>query len=189
MKLPLTFYQRDDVLTISKELLGKFLFTCFDGNLTGGMIIETEAYRGAEDRACHAYGNRRTKRTEIMFQPGGVCYVYLCYGIHSLLNVVTHGEDFPHAILIRAIKPVEGIDCMLQRRNKSKLDKTLASGPGALTEALGITVQHNGISLDSSLIWIEDRHYTVDPKDILASPRVGIDYAGADAFLPWRFRI
>lgn len=188
MKLPAKFYQRDDVLAISRELLGKYLMTCFDGNLTGGIIIETEAYRGPEDRASHAYGNRRTKRNEVMFHQGGIIYVYLCYGIHSLLNIVTCGEDTPHAVLIRAIKPTDGIAIMQQRRRHRRLS-LLAAGPGTLTQALGITLQHNGLSLQSQQIWIEDRGMQIDPTQIAASPRVGIDYAGEDARLPWRFRI
>lgn len=189
MKLPKTFYQRDDVLKISKELLGKFLYSAIDGELTGGMIIESEAYRGIDDRACHAYGNRRTKRTEVMYQEGGVCYVYLCYGIHHLLNVVTHGLGYPHAVLIRALKPTEGLACMRQRRKNIKKDALLTYGPGSLTKALGITTQHNGISLLGSLIWIEDQNVVISPHEIIASPRIGVDYAGEDALLPWRFRI
>lgn len=189
MKLLKSFYQRDDVLTISQELLGKTLYSMIGGVLTGGMIIETEAYRGIEDRACHAYGNRRTKRTEVMYQEGGVCYVYLCYGIHALLNVVTHGLDHPHAVLIRALFPTHGIEEMRQRRKINKPDSELTSGPGSLSQALGITTQQNGISLQSSLIWIEDRGLVFSSKEILATPRVGVDYAGEDALLPWRFRL
>lgn len=189
VKLPKSFYQRDDVIAISQELLGKVLYSAIDGILTGGIIIETEAYHGIDDRASHAYGNRRTKRTEVMYQEGGICYVYLCYGIHSLLNVVTHGSGHPHAVLIRALKPIHGIDCMRKRRKKSKNDSQLTSGPGSLTQALGITTQHNGISLDGSLIWIEDQGIHVKLKDIISSPRVGVDYAGEDALLPWRFRL
>lgn len=189
VKLPKTFYQRDDVLVISQELLGKVLYSNVGGVLTGGVIIETEAYRGIDDRACHAYGDRRTKRTEVMYQEGGICYVYLCYGMHALLNVVTHGLGHPHAVLIRALTPTLGIDCMRQRRKKNKNESQLTSGPGSLTQALGITTQHNGISLEGSLIWIEDQGIIVNPENIISSPRVGVDYAGEDARLPWRFRL
>lgn len=189
MKLTKAFYQRDDVLMVAQELLGKFLFSAIDNKLTGGMIIETEAYQGVTDRACHAYGDRRTKRTETMYQEGGICYVYLCYGIHSLLNVVTHGLGHPHAVLIRALKPTEGIAYMYERRKKIHTETLLTSGPGSLTQALGITTQHNGVSLESSLIWIENREIVVAPHEIIKGPRIGVDYAGEDALLPWRFRI
>ncbi len=188
-KLNLSFYQQDDVVAISQQLLGKYLFTYFDHVLTGGMIIETEAYRAPEDQASHAYGLRRTKRTEVMYQAGGVCYVYLCYGIHSLFNVITNQEGIPHAILIRAIQPLVGIETMLNRRNKQKVDKTLIQGPGALSQALGITLNANGLSLLGSQIWIEDRGVQINENEIVTSPRVGVDYAGEDALLPWRFRI
>ncbi len=153
------------------------------------MIIETEAYRGPEDKASHAYGNRRTNRTEVMYKAGGICYVYLCYGIHALFNIITNTHDIPHAVLIRALHPVDGIPWMLKRRKKSKLDAKLTSGPGTLTQALGITLAHNGLSLHGPQIWIEDRGFKIDPKNIHASPRIGIDYAGEHALLPWRFTL
>jgi DNA-3-methyladenine glycosylase len=186
-KLSLSFYQQPDVLDISRQLLGKYLFTCFDNALTGGMIIETEAYRAPEDRASHAYKMRRTKRNEIMYHVGGVCYVYLCYGIYSLLNVVTNQENIPHAILIRALEPIIGIEIMRVRRHKQKKDCNLTKGPGTLTQALGINLSHNGLSLMGPQIWIEDRGVLVREEDIMTLPRVGIDYAGEDALLPWRF--
>ena len=187
--LPLSFYQQDDVLAISRQLLGKYLFTFFDHQLTGGMIVETEAYRAPEDRASHAYGMRRTKRNATMYEAGGVCYMYLCYGLHTLFNVVTNQHGIPHAILIRALEPVNGIDVMLKRRNKTKVDRTLTGGPGSLSQALGLSVKHKGLSLMGPEIWIEDRGIKVPETEILSSPRIGIDYAGEDAFLPWRFRI
>ena len=153
------------------------------------MIVETEAYRGPEDRASHAYGHRRTKRNEVMYLDGGISYAYQCYGIHALFNIVTHKADSPHAVLVRAIEPIYGIDIMLRRRSKEVLDRTVAGGPGALTEALGINLSHNGLPLISSSIWIEDRGIEILPENIVASPRVGVDYAGEDAKLPWRFRI
>lgn len=182
-----TYFQKEDVTQIAQEILGKFLFTEFQGLLTGGIITETEAYKGAEDKACHAYQNRRTKRTEVMFRAGGTAYVYLCYGIHHLFNIVTHQEGTPHAILIRSIFPTHGIETMLKRRNKTKLDKTLTSGPGSLSQALGIHTKHSGIPLRQNAIWLEDRGLIIEKKEILASPRIGIDYAGEDAHLPWRF--
>lgn len=188
-RLPLSFYQQSDVLQLSQQLLGKFLLTNINKQLTGGMIVETEAYRGPEDRASHAYGMRRTKRTEVMYWEGGHAYVYLCYGIHTLFNVITNRQDIPHAILIRALEPTDGIETMLKRRHKVKADRTLTSGPGALTQALGITLAQNGALLTGSTVWIEDRGITIPVNEIITSPRVGIAYAREDALLPWRFRI
>lgn len=188
-QLPLKYYRQEDVVLLSRDLLGKVLITNFDHQLTGGIIVETEAYRGPEDLASHSFGNRRTKRTEVMYHDGGICYVYRCYGIHALFNIVTNVAEAPHAILIRAIEPLYGIETMLKRRKKLKVDRTLTSGPGTLTEALGIDTKHNGLSLISSSIWIEDHGIEIKAEDIIASPRVGVDYAGDDAKLPWRFRI
>jgi DNA-3-methyladenine glycosylase len=128
-KLLPDFYHRSDVVQVARELMGKVLFSCIDETVTAGIIVETEAYNGTEDRACHAYRGRKTPRTEVMFEPGGVAYVYLCYGIHSLLNVVTGPKDMPQAVLIRAIKPLEGIEAMTERR-KGKMP--LAAGPGTV---------------------------------------------------------
>ena len=188
-KLTLDFYQREDVLTISQDLLGKVLCTNFEGQLTSGVIVETEAYAGVTDKASHAYGGRRTKRTESMYAPGGSAYVYLCYGIHHLFNIVTNKENIPHAILIRAIEPQDGIEIMLQRRNKKKVDDTLTAGPGCLTQALGITVEDSGTSLMNNLIWLEDQNIFYNNQAILASPRVGVQYAGKDINNPWRFQL
>lgn len=185
--LPLEYYKHDDVLHLSKDLLGKFLLTKIGPVVTGGMIIETEAYRAPEDRASHAYGNRRTKRNAVMYGEGGVSYVYQCYGLHFLFNIVTNEHEIPHAILIRALKPLVGIEEMLKRRKKSKLDRTLTNGPGTITQALGITKAHNGLPLIGPEIWLEDRGVNVSEEDIVAGPRIGIDYAGEDALLPWRF--
>ena len=188
-KLSADFYQREDVLLISRELLGKVLCTNFHGKLTSGIIVELEAYAGVTDKASHAYGGRRTKRTETMYAKGGSAYVYLCYGIHHLFNIVTNKENIPHAVLIRAIQPRDGIEIMLQRRNKSKGDPSLTAGPGSLTRALGITVKDSGTFLMDNLIWLEDQNINYTNQDILATPRVGIQYAGKDAQNPWRFQI
>jgi len=183
--LPISFYQRPDVVTIAKDLLGKHLLTSLSGDeVTGGIIIETEAYAGPEDRASHAYGMRRTRRTEVMYENGGVAYVYLCYGIHHLLNVVTNNRDIPHAVLIRALMPTVGIQTMMKRRGKQE---QLTNGPGALCQALGIDLSHNGIPFDSPILRIEDHNHSVDANQIESGPRIGIDYAGPDALLPWRF--
>jgi DNA-3-methyladenine glycosylase len=188
MKLRRDFYLRDDVVEISSDLLGKVLCTRMNGNLTKLIITETEAYAGVSDRASHAYGNRRTRRTEPMFAEGGTAYVYLCYGIHHLFNVVTNKSDVPHAILIRAGVPMSGTEIMLQRRNKAEEDKTLLAGPGSLAQALGITTEHTGLSLTGGRIWIEDHGIEIEEGSVTVGPRVGVDYAGDDARRPYRFR-
>lgn len=189
-KLPLSFYTRNDVVQISRDLLGKFLLTRIGGEtVTGGMIVETEAYHGPEDKASHAYKGRFTARTKIMYEEGGVAYVYFCYGIHYLFNVVTNIKGVPHAVLVRALEPTDGIDLMLKRRKKEQFDQRLAAGPGSVCQALGITKEQNALSLQGDEIWIEDRDVNVSPEEVIASPRVGVQYAGEDALLPWRFRI
>ena len=188
-KLKKDFYLRDDVVQISKELLGKYLFTKLNGKLTAGIITETEAYAGIGDKASHAWNNRRTKRTETMYAEGGTAYVYLCYGIHHLFNVVTNQKDTPHAILIRAITPVEGIPTILKRRNKTKIDSSITGGPGTVSQALGILTKHTGLSLLGDTIWIEDKGLKIKEKDIHIGPRVGVDYAGEHAKWPYRFKI
>lgn len=186
-KLPLSFYRQTDVVELSQQLLGKHLVTHIEGQLTAGMIVETEAY-SQDEKACHAYGGKRTKRTDIMFQDGGLAYVYLCYGIHHLFNIVTNVDGIAHAILIRAVEPVKGIDIMLDRRNMAKLKPNLTAGPGSLSKALGITTDLYGARLTDDLIWIADGP-TIAKEQIIKSPRVGVSYAGADALLPWRFRV
>lgn len=197
MKLEKDFYLSEDVVALSKDLLGKYLYTKIGGKVTAGIITETEAYAGEIDKASHAYGNRRTKRTEVMFAEGGLSYVYLCYGIHHLFNIVTNYKDVPHAILVRAIKPVEGIKTMLQRRNiipqkdlQKQIDnhyKKISGGPGTVSQALGIKTEHSGLDLTGNKIWIEDKGIKINKKDIIAGPRVGVEYAGEDARLLYRF--
>lgn len=185
-----SFYQQSDVLYLSEQLLGKYLCTHIDGVLTSGMIVETEAYRAPDDKASHAYGNRRTQRTETMFGPGGVAYVYLCYGIHHLFNVVTGVEDQAHAVLIRAVEPVEGLEVMLARRKLEKVKPALTNGPGKLSQALGITIDYNGFRLfRQEFIWIEDRNARIGANQIIRSPRIGVDYAEECAAWDWRFTI
>lgn len=188
-KLPLTFYQRKDVLQISRELLGKLLVTKWEGVTTSGRIVEVEAYEGIIDKASHAYNGRRTARNEIMYADGGMAYVYLCYGIHHLFNVVTHNRDTPHAILIRALEPVKGIPAMLQRTGKEKADNTLTRGPGNVSKALGIHTSHSGYSLLSKELFIADDGFSFAKNEIQTSPRIGVDYAGAHALWPYRFYI
>ena len=190
MKLKKSFYLSDDVVKIAKALLGKHLCTNIDGKgITSGIITETEAYAGVNDKASHAYGGRRTKRTDIMYWEGGVAYVYLCYGVHSLFNIVTGKKDNPHAILIRAIKPVNGIALMLERTGKKALNEKSGIGPGKVTKLLGIHYSNTGTSLRGNEIWIEDKGVKISSKDIIAGLRVGVDYAGEDAKLPYRFQI
>ena len=186
-KLPPSFYMDDDVVKLAKQLLGKVLVTQFDGMLSSGRIIETEAYQGVVDRASHAFGGRRTPRTEVMFGEGGRAYVYLCYGIHHLFNVVTNVEDTPHAVLIRAIEPLEGKDLMIARTGNDAWKNTIGSGPGNVTKALGIFTGHTGMSLQSDQLFIADDGFGVER--ILATPRIGVDYAGKDALLHYRFVI
>jgi DNA-3-methyladenine glycosylase len=186
-KLDKAFYEREDVVKIAKQLIGKVLVTNFDGAITSGRIVETEAYNGIVDKASHAYNNRRTKRTEIMFGEGGNAYVYLCYGIHHLFNVVTNVKDVPHAVLIRAIEPLEGIDLMLERMKKTKLDFSTGRGPGNVSKALGIATHHTGNTLFGKDIYIVDDGFKIASKNIIASKRIGVDYAAEDALLPYRF--
>jgi DNA-3-methyladenine glycosylase len=185
--LPHHFYSRPDVLTIARELLGKIIVTHFDGQYTAARIVETEAYGGITDRAAHSYGGRRTNRTEVMFGEAGRAYVYLCYGIHQLFNVVTNVRDVPQAVLIRAAEPVAGLPVMLARTGKKVADFTLTRGPGNVSKALGIKTQHTGQPLFGEEFYIASDGYEVSDEDIMISPRIGVDYAGEDALLPYRF--
>lgn len=189
MKIPHSFYLGSDVVAISKGLLGKHLLTSIDGLITGGYIVETEAYNGVVDKASHAFGNRITPRTKTMFMEGGIAYVYLCYGIHEMLNVVTSVEGRPQAILIRAIEPTTGIDIMQSRRNMEVFKPNITAGPGSVAKALGIDRKLNGISLQSDSLWIEDKGLNFDDEQIAAVPRIGVAYAGDDALLPYRFYV
>ena len=185
-KLPLSFYQRHDVVKVAKELLGKILVTNWDGEITSGRIVETEAYEGEIDRASHA-SKGRTPRTEVIFGEGGRTYVYLCYGIHQMFNIVTSSEGTPHAILIRAVEPLEGIDIMLERTGKQKLDHTLTRGPGNVGKAFGFHTSQCGISLAGDEIFIVDDGFKLKKNMIGASPRIGVDYAGEHAEWHYRF--
>lgn len=187
LKLRQDFYCRDDVVAISRELLGKVLCTRVDGELTEIVITETEAYAGETDKASHAFGGRRTARTEPMYGPGGLAYVYLCYGIHHLFNVVTNDEDIPHAVLVRAGSPLTGVEVMLSRRRKQKQDGSLLSGPGCVAQALGIVTGMTGTDLEGDSIWIEDRGVDLSDQDVVTGPRIGVDYAEEDAARPYRF--
>lgn len=186
-KLAPEFYNRPDVVKIAKELIGKIIVTAFNGIITSGRIVETEAYAGVIDRASHAWAGRRTRRTEIMYSPGGTAYVYFIYGIHNMFNIVTGKKDVPHAILVRAIEPMQGVQVMLERTGKSVADYTLTKGPGNVAKALGITTQHTGWDLQSKELYIAEDGYRVPKKDIIKTPRIGVDYAGEDAKLLYRF--
>lgn len=189
MKLLESFYQRENVVLIAKELLGKTIHSMVNGELTSARITEVEAYSGLNDKACHANNGIRTKRTEVMYAEGGHAYVYLCYGIHHLFNIVTNAKNRADAVLIRAVEPLEGVDIMLERRRKERLDKTLTSGPGTLSEALGIkTKTHYGKWLLDNDIWLEDSR-NLSSDEIITSTRIGVDYAEEDALKPWRFYI
>lgn len=188
-KLSKSFYTQPDVVQIARDLLGKYLFTNIDGVITGGKIVETEAYCGENDLACHSHSGRRTARTEIMFQEGGVAYVYLIYGIYALFNIITNVAESADAVLIRAIEPTEGLPEMLLRRNQTTISPKLTAGPGLVTLALGITTRHYGTDLTGETIWLEDQGEILTENQVIASPRVGVAYAGTDALLPWRFRL
>jgi DNA-3-methyladenine glycosylase len=187
LKLPLSYYLNQNVIFLAKDLLGKVLFTQIEGQITAGIIVETEAYFGEIDRASHAYGGRRTNRTEIMYSEGGVSYVYLCYGIHHLFNIVTSVKGQPHAVLIRAIDPLIGAEIMELRRNMPVNKSAISSGPGSAAKALGIDHSFNKKDLGGEEIWIEDHGIKYTDDEIAASPRIGVAYAQEDAFLPWRF--
>lgn len=179
------YYRQSDVVHLAEDLLGKIVETAIDGETVSGRITETEAYRSYDDKACHAHMGRFTERTKVMYEPGGVAYVYLCYGIHNLFNIITNEDQVPDAVLVRAIEPLEGMDIMLKRRGRDVLDKTLTAGPGNVSQALGISRKHNTSSLIDGDIRIYQGSKVV--KNIVACPRVGIDYAEEDKDLPWRF--
>jgi DNA-3-methyladenine glycosylase len=185
-KLARAFYLQPDVVQVAKELLGKVLVTNFEGILTSGRIVETEAYAGETDRASHA-SKGRTNRTEVIFGEGGRAYVYLCYGIHQMFNIVTNKAGVPHAILIRAVEPMEGVEDMLIRTGKAKPDHSLTRGPGNVGKALGFHTSQCGLSLTGPELYVADDGFLVDPASIVASPRIGVDYAGEHAEWHYRF--
>lgn len=197
--LPEDFFRQTDTIKIAKELLGKVLVTHIEGSTTAGMIVETEAYNGAEDKACHAFGRRFTKRTQVMYMEGGAAYVYLCYGLHHLFNIVTNIADTPHAVLIRAVEPLVGMDIMLERTGKAKLDYSITKGPGNMSKAFGINKLHTGRLLNTPDFFIAEPAYAermygiklpvAKSDDIVITPRIGVDYAGEDALLPYRFYV
>lgn len=188
-RLTAAFYEQTDVVSLAKTLIGKILVSEIGGHKVSGIITETEAYRAPDDRASHAWGDRKTPRTEVMFRTGGCAYVYLCYGIHHLFNVVTGPEGVAHAVLIRAAKPLEGVAVMRQRRGTKVPIQKLAQGPGALGQAFGFHTRWSGQSLitPDTPVWIEATEDAIEASQIRCGKRIGIDYAGACAEWPWRF--
>lgn len=188
-KLPLHFYKRKDVVQIAKELLGKIIITNFAGVKTSGRIVETEAYVAHVDKASHSFNGRRTGRNEHMYASPGTAYVYICYGMHQMFNVVTNAKEIPDAVLVRAVEPIHGIESMLERTGKKQLDNTLTKGPGNVGKALGINKRHSGLLLLDDEISIYDDGFILLPELIGISKRIGVESAGADALLPYRFYI
>jgi len=188
--LPLEFYQRPDVLTIARELLGKHVCTQLDGELTTGRIVETEAYRHEGDPSITLHLQRKAKQAQALYQTGGQAYLYTVYRVHTLFNITSHDAAHPDAVLIRAIEPLEGIEVMLRRRGLAQVARNLTAGPGVLSQALGLTPALNGELLTGSRIWLTDAGEHIDPQNMVASSRVGLEYAGEAAVaLPWRFRL
>jgi DNA-3-methyladenine glycosylase len=181
------FFARPGVTNIARELVGKVLTTRIDGNITAGRIVETEAYNGVFDKACHAYAGRRTPRNETMYLRGGHAYVYICYGLHRLFNVVTNAAEVPDAVLIRALVPLEGLAHMERRTGKSRTDYSITRGPGSLSVAMGIHTGLNGLALVKKQVWLEDDGFCYGENEIRATTRIGVESAGADALLPYRF--
>ncbi len=187
MIIPVNYFLNDDVLFIAEDLIGKYLFTVIDGQISGGIITETEAYKGTNDRASHAFGGKHTSRNEIMYAEGGVVYIYLCYGIHYLLNFVTNKATIPDAVLIRSIFPTHGEELMLKRSGKNQITPDIGNGPGKVTKLLGITLAENGIAIPSDKIWLEERGLSINKENIQRTSRIGVSYAKEDALLPYRF--
>ncbi len=186
-KLPIQFYKRDDVVLIARELVGKIIVTNFNGEVTSGRIVETEAYIAITDRASHSYRGKRTARNEHMYAAAGTSYVYICYGMHHLFNVVTNKKDVPDAVLIRAVEPLSGIDIMLKRTGKIKLDNSLTKGPGNAAKALGISKINSGLNLLDNDIYLAHDKFKIIENAIGASPRIGVESSGEAALLPYRF--
>ncbi len=186
-KLPIQFYQRTDVLLIAKQLIGKIIVTNFNGFITSGRIVETEAYIGLTDKASHSFGGKRTARNEHMYSVAGTAYVYICYGMHQLFNVVSNKKNVPDAVLIRAVEPLSGIDTMLKRTGKPKLDNNLTKGPGNAAKALGISKTHSGINLIKDEIFIADDGYKFPQSLLGISRRIGVENSGDAALKPYRF--
>ncbi len=188
--LPRAFYQNPDVLALARELLGKHVCTNLDGELTTGRIVETEAYCHVGDPSITLHLQRKARQAQALYRPGGHAYLYRVYRVHTLLNITTHDAEHPDAVLIRAVEPLEGVEVMLRRRGLAAIARNLTAGPGLLTQALGLTPELNGEPLTGPRLWLEDAGEIVEDEQIIASSRVGLDYAGREAVaLPWRFRV
>lgn len=186
--LPFNFYLQDTI-TVARELLGKKLvYRQSDGEILSAVISETEAYLGVEDPACHSYNHRRTARTETMYLSGGHSYIYFIYGMHFCFNVVTGTTQEPEAVLIRGALPLSGIEQMKKRRPKARSPQDLLNGPAKLCQALGLNRAHNGLSLLQGDLVIAD-HQIVKDAEIIATARIGVDYAGDAAHWPLRFSL
>ena len=186
------FFKRDTV-EVAKSLIGKKIIRNISGNFFCAKIVETEAYLGLEDRACHSYGGRITDRNRTLYLPGGHIYVYLIYGMYDLLNIVTRDEDHPEAVLIRGVEPLENLDGISKNRFGKAYEelstyqrKNLSNGPGKLSMAIGINRSLNGKILSKDYLYIEDAD-EISESEIIITKRIGIDYAGEDADLPLRF--
>lgn len=184
MKLLQSFFQRS-TKTVARQLIGKYLIRKHEEGDIVGRVVETEAYLGPHDLACHA-AKGRTARTEVMFGPGGHAYVYFIYGFYNMLNIVTEKDGYPAAVLIRAVEPVAGIELM-QAGRKSTNHRNLTSGPGKLCQAFGIDRSFNGVDLSDDLLYVEDRGGP-HPK-IVTAARIGVDYAGKWKDEPLRYLI
>ena len=180
--LPRSFYARP-VLTVAREAIGKILVHDTAHGRVAGRIVEAEAYRGPEDRAAHSFGGRRTARTEAMFGPPGLAYVFFVYGMHWHVNLVTTKAELPHAVLIRAVEPLEGLELMAARRGLLPGDRNLCNGPGKVCQAFDIDKRSYGVDLTRSALFLSDG----ERGKIARSPRIGVDYAGVWAERPWRF--
>ncbi len=191
MLLKESYYQNPDVLFIARDLIGKVLLTEIEGLISSGIIVETEAYRAPEDRASHAFGNKITERTQTMFLSGGHAYIYLCYGLHEMFNVVTAEKGKAHAVLIRGVQPHSGLDLMMHRRNHSIFKNQLTKGPGSVTKALGISRLQNACLLyqTNSPVRIYDEKIKYSDPEIGVSKRIGVGYAAESAIWPFRFYV
>jgi DNA-3-methyladenine glycosylase len=187
--LPTDFYLRP-VTIVAQELLGKVIITCIDGHYTKSLIVETEAYEYPFDKGSHTYLHRRTPKNESMYLKGGHLYIYTCYGIHDMMNIVTEDENSGTAVLIRAVEPIEGLEIMQKRRNCFKNDHTLTGGPGKVCEALGIKKQHDALKLNGSQSEILIISHTDNPSYLCVCPRVGMSSRVAEcANYPYRYYI
>lgn len=188
-KLTIDFYNRKDVVQIAKDLLGKILVTSFNDVITSGRIVETEAYNGIIDKACHSYAGKRTARNEHTYSQAATAYIYICYGMHHMFNIVTNEKEIPEVILVRAVEPIEGIETMLERAGKKTADYTLTKGPGNVGKALGLHKQFSGLDLTGDQVYIVGDGYKIAADSVGVSKRIGVEYAADDALLPYRFYI